>query len=115
MIRTPPPRAPQARPRTGGRPMPPDVSALAGNDHQDRVLARAPHGTIPPELCGLASVRWALAAARGDREYTASPSPVGCRWARITAMVRADRHDHGRGWVAFLKIATMSSTVSSSP
>ena len=25
-------------------------------------------------------------------------SPIACRRARIAAMVRADRHDHGRGW-----------------
>src|ERR1022692_2906266 len=48
MIRTPPPRAPGTPPRTG-RPVPPDISARAGNDHTDRVPARALRGTDSPD------------------------------------------------------------------
>ena len=42
-------RAP-GTPQEPTRAMPPDVSALAGNDHQDRVLARALRGTNRPTL-----------------------------------------------------------------
>lgn len=54
--RSPLPRAPQARPRTGRATMPPDASALAGNDYQDRVLACALRGAaVNP--CGPASAK----------------------------------------------------------
>jgi hypothetical protein len=35
--------------------MPPDVSAVAGNGYEDRVLARVLRGYEPPGPCGLAS------------------------------------------------------------
>ena len=41
-------RAPGA-PQNPAGPTPPDLSARAVNDHQDRVLARALHGANPPE------------------------------------------------------------------
>src|ERR1022692_1570770 len=53
----------------------------------------------PPKPCGLASAKRAPGSSPGAiLKMRRLLSPIACRWARIAAMVRADRHDHGRGW-----------------
>ena len=74
--------------------MPPDVGALAGNDHQDRVLARALlRGTSRP-TCGLANAsRWAAErpqmASRISRRR-GPEGPAGLILVVVAALGNAD-------------------------
>jgi hypothetical protein len=72
-------RAPQDR----AHPMLPDVSALTGNDHPDRVLARALHGTNRPNPWPGRRANRAPVAALSDLEMRPLLSPVVCRRLRL--------------------------------
>src|ERR1022692_2890627 len=104
MTRSPPPRAPQARPRTRARTMPPDVSALAGNDHQDRVLGLALHGTNRPNPAAWPARQPGTVAALSDLENVISPDagrvPMGadCRDGGPVVMITDGARRRSSRW-----------------
>jgi hypothetical protein len=92
--------------------MPPDASTLPGNDHQDRVLAYALHGTNSPNPAAGQHAHRATAATLSDLEKRPS-----CHRSRADG--RGLPQWHGliaiitEGPAAFYKMAAMSSTASS--